>query len=395
MSGILHEFLGDAFTLDGKEGGLNMEKMCEVIKKEKPIMNILLMGATGVGKSSLINGLFGKEMAKVGIGKSVTQHLEKYVDGEKGLILWDTKGIEARDYQNTMESLKKEMEDSFKTLDEKRVIDVAYLCVKETSSRVEEREKELLNLTKEWNIPTIVIFTNTQEKAGDAFVKEAQRVINEEWGFGGFVKAYVRVNSVAFSFRGIEVPIEGLKELVDETKKCLIDAKKNKQNHFLLIQKANIKARKQAMIDESKTIIHVASGTAGVAGIIPIPFSDALAIAPIQAGMIYKMNDAFGVKMEDSVAASLITGLLGVTAVAQVGRTLANGLLKFIPGVGSVAGGATAAVITEGIGFAYLKVLKKCFNDETGEVKLPAMDTIKSLFKESYLSLDTIKKLKD
>ncbi len=191
----------------------------------------------------------------------------------------------------------------------------------------------------------------------------------------------------------MEVPIEGLKELVDETKKCLIDAKKNKQKHFLLIQKVNIQARKQAMIDESKTIIHVASVVAGSVGLIPIPFSDALAIAPIQAGMIYKMNDAFGVKMKDSVAASLITGLLDVTAVAQVGRTLVNGLLKFI--VGSVAGGATAAVITEGIGFAYLKVLETCFNDEIGEVKLPAMDTIKSLFKESYLSLDTIKKLKD
>ncbi len=88
-----------------------------------------------------------------------------------------------------MESLKKEMED----LDEKRAIDVAYLCVKETSSRVEEREKELLNLTKEWNIPTIVIFTNTQEKAGDAFVKKTKEIIDEEWGFKGFVRAYVRV----------------------------------------------------------------------------------------------------------------------------------------------------------------------------------------------------------
>ncbi len=141
LSGILCDFLGDVFTLDGKEGGLNMEKMREVIKKEKPIMNILLMGATGVGKSSLINALFGQEVAKAGIGKPVTQHLEKYVDEEKGLILWDTKGIEAEDYQNTMESLKKEMEDSFKTLDEKKAIDVAYLCVKETSSRVEERER--------------------------------------------------------------------------------------------------------------------------------------------------------------------------------------------------------------------------------------------------------------
>lgn len=255
-------------------------------------------------------------------------------------------------------------------------------------------KRELLSFAKNWNIPTIFVFTNTQEKAGDAFVKESQRVIDEEWGFKGFIKAYARVNSVAFSFRGMEVPIEGLEELVDETKKCLIEAKKNKQNHFLLIQKANIQARKQAMIDESKTIIHLASVAAAAIGLSPIPFSDALAIMLIQAGMIYKMNDAFGMDLENSVAASLITGLLSVTAIAQVGRTLVNGFLKFIPVVGSVAGSATAVIITEGIGFAYLKVLEKCFNDETGEVELPAVDVITSLFKENYLNLDTIKKLK-
>ncbi|GAA8435115.1 hypothetical protein Hpkin82_07380 [Helicobacter pylori] len=148
------------------------------------------------------------------------------------------------------------------------------------------------------------------------------------------------------------------------------------------------------MIEECKTIIHVASGAAGAAGLIPIPFSDALAIAPIQAGMIYKMNDAFGMDLDKSMGASLVAGLLSVTAVAQVGRTIASGLLKFIPVVGSVAGGATAAVITEGIGFAYLKVLEKCFNDETGEVNLPGeVGMITSLFKENYLNLDTIKKL--
>ncbi|MFP6302721.1 hypothetical protein ACLGEK_05425 [Helicobacter pylori] len=258
-----------------------------------------------------------------------------------------------------------------------------------------KRERELLSFAKDWNIPTIVVFTNTQEKAGEAFVQETKEIIGEEWGFKGFIKAYARVNSVAFSFRGLKVPVEGLEELVDETKKCLIEARKNKQNHFLLIQKANIQARKQAMIEECKTIIHVASGAAGAAGLIPIPFSDALAIAPIQAGMIYKMNDAFGMDLDKSVTTSLITGLLSVTAVAQVGRTLVNGFLKFIPFVGSVAGGATAVAITESIGFAYLKVLEKCFNDETGEVNLPdEVGMIISLFKENYLNLDTIKKLK-
>ncbi|WP_001992950.1 GTPase [Helicobacter pylori] len=134
--------LGGAFNKE--TGELNMDKLYEHFKNLKGIkeskMNILLMGATGSGKSSLINALFGKEIAKAGVGKPITQHLEKYIDEQKGLILWDTKGIEGKDYHDTMQSIKKEMEDSFKTLSEKEAIDVAYLCVKETSSRVQERE---------------------------------------------------------------------------------------------------------------------------------------------------------------------------------------------------------------------------------------------------------------
>lgn len=148
------------------------------------------------------------------------------------------------------------------------------------------------------------------------------------------------------------------------------------------------------MIAKSKKIIHVASGLAGTAEASPIPFSDALAIAPIQAGMIYKMNDAFGMDLDKSMGASLVAGLLSIIALAHVERTLVNGFLKFIPVAGSVAGGATATTITEGIGFAYLEVLEKCFNDETGEVNLPdEVGMITSLFEENYRKSDTIEKL--
>lgn len=307
--------LGGAFNKE--TGELNTDKLREHFKNLKGIkeskMNILLMGYTGSGKSSLINALFGKEIAKAGVGKPITQHLEKYIDEQKGLILWDTKGIEATDYHDTMQSIKKEMEDSFKTLSEKEAIDVAYLCVKETSGRVQERE--LLSFAKNWNIPTIVVFTHTQAEAGEAFVQESKGIIDEEWGF--------------------KVPVEGLEELVDETKKCLSDAIKN---HFLRVQKVKIQERKQAMIAKSKKIIHVASGLAGMAEANPIPFSDMPLITGIQTGMIHEMNDAFEVSLGKSATPIFITEISSIIALVHVERTLVNGFLKFIPVEGSVAG---------------------------------------------------------
>ncbi|GAA9745667.1 hypothetical protein VN0142_12150 [Helicobacter pylori] len=64
---------------------LDLGKLYDNIKEttQMPMMNILLMGATGVGKSSLINGLFGQEIAKAGVGKSLTQHLLKSMLMEK------------------------------------------------------------------------------------------------------------------------------------------------------------------------------------------------------------------------------------------------------------------------------------------------------------------------
>ncbi len=101
----------------------------------------------------------------------------------------------------------------------------------------------------------------------------------------GFVKAYVRVNSVAFSFRGLKVPVEGLEELIAETEKCLSDAIKNKKRHFLSIQKANIQKRKQAMIEECKTIIHVASGAAlQRLGLSPYPLAMRSLSRPFKQG---------------------------------------------------------------------------------------------------------------
>lgn len=60
------------------------------LKNEK--INIMITGATGCGKSSTINALFGTEKAKVGVGVDPeTMEIEKY--DLENLVLWDSPGL--------------------------------------------------------------------------------------------------------------------------------------------------------------------------------------------------------------------------------------------------------------------------------------------------------------
>ncbi|MGP2689382.1 GTPase, partial [Serratia nevei] len=103
MSGSYEEFLGDSFDYSSQT--FNAEKAKQEAEEKKEKFNIILFGATGVGKSSLVNAVFGEEIVKSGAGKPVTQHLEKIKVPKKGLVLWDTKGIESKDYEGTINQL--------------------------------------------------------------------------------------------------------------------------------------------------------------------------------------------------------------------------------------------------------------------------------------------------
>ena len=56
-------------------------------------LNVLIAGSTGVGKSTLINTVFGKKVAITGQGAPITQQITKY-SLENGLSIYDTKGLE-------------------------------------------------------------------------------------------------------------------------------------------------------------------------------------------------------------------------------------------------------------------------------------------------------------
>lgn len=54
-----------------------MDKIKDEYKNLKTL-NIMVMGKTGVGKSTLINSVFNEPIAKTGIGRPVTTGIKQY-----------------------------------------------------------------------------------------------------------------------------------------------------------------------------------------------------------------------------------------------------------------------------------------------------------------------------
>lgn len=370
------DYLGDAYSENTQE--FNPERAQQQARQERGNLNIVLMGATGVGKSSLVNAVFGEDVVKAGDGEPITQYLEKIPLMDKVITLWDTKGIEAKNYEQTVKQLKEDISKGFQQAFDSNQPDkmphIAWLCIKESSRRLEDREHDLLEILKEFSIPTIVVFTDTM-KGGDNFYKEVVEKLDKK--HKAFLKErFVRVNSVAREIDdGLIQPPKGLESLLDMTENCLEDVGETCKKAFLRGQQINIAKRKQAMTESAQKAVHIAAAAAATAGASPIPGSDAPIITAIQTKMIHSINGYFEVDMESSMATSAVMSVLGVTAVAQAGKAIVSNLLKVIPVAGSVVGGAvsaaTALAITEAVGFAYIEVMKKYFDDESGRVVLP------------------------
>lgn len=384
------EYLGDSF--DPNSGDFNSNKAKEQARSSKDKFNILLAGATGVGKSSLVNAFFGDNVVESGVGRPITQHLEKIEVKDKGLVLWDTKGIEAKDYQKTIDQLDHDLTRAFTEIEDiESVPHLAWLCIDSSGARIEPRDMELIKILSKHNISIVVVFTKDLGSDSDAFISFATGEINDKHA-QSINGRFSRVNSIERRFTAnFSLPVSGLDELLDVSLEVFGHGQKKAAEALKKAQRIRNKMRLDAMISGARTKVHIAGAASATAGASPIPGSDAPIIAAIQSKLIYEINSEFELDMETSTATTLITGILGATAIAQVGKTIVSNVLKFIPGAGTAVGGAisatTAFAITEAIGHAYILVLENYFDEQTGDVVLPdntveLINMFKSIFKK-------------
>ena len=332
-------------------------------------VNILVAGQTGVGKSTLVNSVFGEEFAATSAGSPVTQHAEWFASDSVPLRILDTRGLEAKDYSVTLNALQAEIINSRAQHDERHQLHMAWVCISTPSSRVQECEIDIIKLLNRHDIPVIIVLTKYDDD--EDFPDIVRQIMDAR---GARFTDVVPVRALARKSR----PAHGLEELVTATFTALPVAHKAA---FAAAQKISRDLNRTT----AETYVTIAASAAAAASVIPIPFADMATLAPIQASMLVGISNAFGVTLEKAQIMQLITTVLGCLAITMAGGWIVGSVLKFIPGPGSVIGAmlnaTLAGALTRTLGRTYIRFLYAFLEVNR---RLPTADEIFDLFPTFY-----------
>lgn len=139
-------------------------------------MEVVVLGKTGAGKSTLINAVLGTEAAPTGSGIPVTYKNEKYTSrlslpttrsqneysyAYYDLAIYDTVGLELGSDKSelVLKNTKENIKAACKSNDSED-IGVVWYCLRSTGSRLEEYEEKLIReLENEYEIPFVIVLT--------------------------------------------------------------------------------------------------------------------------------------------------------------------------------------------------------------------------------------------
>ncbi len=332
--------------------------------RELSSVTVLIAGRTGVGKSTLINAVFSGRMADTGQGRPITTATREYTTDGVPVRIIDTRGPEAAAYAETHAALEKLLDERQREQGADRHIHVAWLCIAEDSRRVEQSDTDLHDILRKRSIPIIGVITKVRkdkDKDGNSF----KSVVQELLPHASSVQR-VRAEAEEDDDGHARAPV-GLADLIAATLEVVPEGHRRA---FVAAQRVAIDQK--AM--HAHAIVLSAAATAAGAAAVPIPFSDAVLIVPVQVGMLAGISATFGLQVTEAALLTMVTAVFGAGGMALLGRTIVATVLKLMPGGGSLAGGvlsaATASMLTLTLGEVYIATLRALFEKSGGEPPL-------------------------
>ncbi|MBQ5580330.1 MAG: 50S ribosome-binding GTPase [Clostridia bacterium] len=346
-------------------------------------LNIIVVGKTGAGKSTLINSVFREDLATEGMGKPVTSHMSKISKEGFPLNIFDTRGFElGRDAQiQVRNEIIDTIKEGVKSKDVNKAIHCIWYCVNTATNRIEPEEIDWLReFAKEnamTNVPVIVVLTQSFSKKNAQALR--QLVLDEKLDVLQVVPVLAKDYEIDEDYiakaYGLDVLIQVMAEaLPDELLSTLLN-----------VQRASLDLKRYY----ARTAVAAATSAAFGEGFMPIPFADSALLIPTQIAMIGSITAIFGLEVNKSIMVTFASAMLGTSGATLAGKAISSGLMKLIPGAGTVLGGtisgSTAAAITTMLGEAYILLMEMLWLGEfnaTDFESTTGRQQFRQLFKE-------------